>query len=176
MSRRSSIIVIGAPNAEIGETGEPLSSSRLGETLALPDGIRIWTSRGQEAFSGNDIGLAKFNAAKQGGNFAPELLQEDGDLFTGATASFIVVDVPNEQLGDEIKVFTTTAVPHKGAWSPVDRHANVLFPYVFLAENPALHDDAMNTVPQLMTGVAVDDNTDDGNRYTNQFPYILPVE
>ena len=40
----------------------------------------------------------------------------------------------------------------------------------------ALHDDAMNTVLQLMTGVAVDDNADDAKRYTARFPYILPVK
>lgn len=241
---------VGAPNAEIGEKGELVASGKTGETLTLPDGIRIWAGRGEEPFFGNGIGLAKFNAAKQNGKIAPEVFQEDGDLFAGATASFIVVDVPNDQLGKEVKVFTTTAVPHKGEWGQVDRHANVLFPYVFLADTPAvqedhgqrrpeldvkerrqaivnnvfwavsasqavegsaveyaskvadmvmpdvltyrpgttasyavdglngraLQDDAMNTVLHLMTGVAVDDNADDAKRYTDQFPYIIPVK
>ncbi|MBY6066569.1 DUF4331 domain-containing protein [Leisingera aquaemixtae] len=239
----------GAPNAAVGEAGEPLGSGKVGDTLELPDGIRVWTGRGEEPFFGNGVGLAKFNAAKQAGNFAPEIFQEDGDLFIGATASFIVVDVPNTLLGDEVKVFTTTAVPYKDEWSQVDRHANVLFPYVFLADTPAvqedhgqhrpdldveerrqaivnnvfwavsasqavegnpveyagkvadmimpdvltynpgtkasyavdglngraLQDDAMNTVLHLMTGVAIDDNADDAKRYTDQFPYIVPV-
>ena len=37
----------------------------------------------------------------------------------------------------------------------------------------ALRDDAMNTVLELMTGIAIDDHAYDGKRYTSTFPYIL---
>lgn len=240
---------IDTPNAAVGKTGELLGSGTVGETVTLPNGIRIWTGRGEDPFFGNGIGLAKFNAAKQSGIFTPEVFQEDGDLFIGATASFIVVDIPNEMLGDQVKVFTTTSVLHRGEWRQVSRHANALFPYMFLSDTPAvqedheqhrpdldvterrqaivhnvfwavsvskaeqdramkyandiadlvmpdvltyqpgsqanyavtglngraLHDDAMNTVLQLMMGVAVDDNADDTKCYMEQFPYINPV-
>lgn len=138
-----------APNAPVGETGEQIGSGNVGGTLELSNGIQAWTGRGEEPFFGNGIGLAKFNAAKQAGNFAPEVFQEDGDLFLGATASFIVVDVPNTLLGDEVKVFSTTAVPYKDEWSQVDRHANVLFPYVFLADTPAVQEDHGQHRPDL---------------------------
>lgn len=241
---------IDAPNEAVGEKGNSLGSGEVGETVELENGIRVWTGRGNDPFFGNGIGLAKFNGAKQKGEFKPGIFQEDGDLFVGATASFIVVDVPNQMLGDEVKFFTTTSVVHNGEWVQIARHANVLFPYVFLSDTPAvqedheqhrpdldveerrqaivhnvfwavstskakngsameyangiaemvmpdvltykigssasysvdglngraLHDDAMNTVLQLMTGVAVDDNADDANRYTAQFPYIVPQE
>ena len=241
---------IDSPNAAVGETGESLGSGKVGEIETMPNGIRIWTGRGQDPFFGNGVGVAKFNAAKQNGRFEPQLFMEDGDLFAGSAASFIVVDIPNELLGDEVKFFTTTSVPHKGEWSQVDRHANVLFPYVFLADTPAvqedheqhrpdldvierrqaivhnvfwavsvskaiqdevmeyannvadmvmpdvltytpgtiasyavdrlngraLHDDAMNTVLQLMTGVAIDDNASDSKRYTEQFPHIITLD
>ncbi|WP_164860802.1 DUF4331 family protein [Parasedimentitalea marina] len=138
-----------APNAPVGETGEQLGSGIVGGTLELPNGIRVWTGRGEDPFFGNGVGLAKFNAAKQAGNFAPEVFKEDGDLFIGATASFVVVDVPNTLLGDEVKVFTTTAVPHKDEWVQVDRHANVLFPYVFLSDTPAVQEDHGQHRPDL---------------------------
>ena len=237
---------IGTPNADVGEKGRLLASGMVGETIALPNGIRIWTGRGDDPFFGNGIGLAKFNGARQKGEFTPDAFKDDGDLFADGTASFIVVDVPNRMLGEQIKFFTTTAVIHKGEWKQVDRLANVLFPYVFFADTPAvmedheqhrpdldvkerrqaivnnvfwavsvsgakedgekdyankiadmimpdvitykpgtkasytvgtlngrpLQDDAMNTVLQLMHGVAIDDNADDGKRYVTQFPYI----
>ena len=36
-----------------------------------------------------------------------------------------------------------------------------------------LHDDAMNTVLELMHGVAIDDHANDGRRYETTFPYIV---
>ncbi len=140
---------IDAPNAPVGETGSMIGQGKIGETVALPDGVRAWTGRGQDPFFGNGIGLAKFNAAKQKGQFAPELFKEDGDLFVGATASFVVIDVPNRLLGDQVNVFATTAVRHKGEWSQVDRHANVLFPYVFLTDTPAVQEDHEQHRPDL---------------------------
>ena len=140
---------IGSPNAEIGETGETLGGGNVGDLLTLPGDIRVWAGRGEEPFFGNGVGLAKFNAAKQGGTFSPEIFQEDGDLFLGATSSFIVIDIPNSMLSDEIKVFTTTAVPHKGEWSQVDRHANVLFPYIFLSDTPAVQEEHEQHRPDL---------------------------
>ncbi|WP_170766338.1 DUF4331 family protein [Ruegeria lacuscaerulensis] len=241
---------VDAPNAPVGEQGKLFGSGKIGEAISLPGGIRAWVGRGQDPFFGNGVGLAKFNAAKQNGSFAPEVFKEDGDLFVGATASFVVVDVPNQMLGEEISVFTTTSVEHKGEWVQVDRHANVLFPYVFLADTPAvqedhgqhrpdldveerrqaivnnvfwavsasktkpetaveyanevadmimpdvitytpgttanyavdglngraLHDDAMNTVLQLMNGVSIDDNAYNATRYATEFPYIVSAE
>lgn len=241
---------VSTANADVGDKGELLGSGKVGGTLKLENGIRVWTGRGEETFFGNGIGLSKFNAAKQSGQFKPEIFKEDGDLFLGSTASFIVVDVPNALLSEEIKFFTTTAVTHKDEWKQVDRHANVLFPYVFLSDTPAvqedheqhrpdldvkerrqaivnnvfwavsaskaaeseavqyaneiadkmmpdvltyrpgtqaaytvenlngraLHDDAMNTALQLMTRVAIDDNADDSQRYTSEFPYIIAAE
>ncbi|WP_170414473.1 DUF4331 family protein [Ruegeria arenilitoris] len=140
---------IGSPNAEIREMGETLGGGNISELLTLPGDIRVWAGRGEEPFFGNGVGLAKFNAAKQGGTFSPEIFQENGDLFLGATSSFIVIDIPNSMLSDEIKVFTTTAVPHKGEWSQVDRHANVLFPYVFLSDTPAVQEDHEQHRPDL---------------------------
>ncbi|WP_038196771.1 hypothetical protein [Vibrio nigripulchritudo] len=119
---------IDAPNVSVGETGSMIRQGKIGETVALPDGVRARTGRGQDPFFG------KFNAAKQKGQFAPELFKEDGDLFVGATARFVVIDVPNRLLGEQVNVFATTAVRHKGEWSQVDRHTNVLFPYVFLTD------------------------------------------
>ncbi|BCL73751.1 hypothetical protein TUMSATVNIG1_57360 (plasmid) [Vibrio nigripulchritudo] len=111
---------IDAPNASVGETGPMIGQGKIGETVALPDGVRAWTGGGQGPFFGNGIGLAKFNAAKQKGQFAPELFKQDGELFVGATASFVVIDVPNRLLGEQVNVFATTAVRHKGEWSQVD--------------------------------------------------------
>ena len=241
---------IDVPNAAVGEKGTLLGKGKLGETMSLPSGIRVWAGKGDDPFFGNGVGLSKFNAAKQKGEFTPGIFKEDGDLFAGSAASFIVVDVPNQMLGNEVKFFTTTSVKHKGDWAQVDRHANVLFPYVFFADTPAvqedheqhrpdldvkerrqaivnnvfwavstsktkqgsameyannvadmlmpdvltykpgtkasyavdglngrpLHDDAMNTVLEMMNGVAIDDNANDANRYTLQFPYIVPGE
>lgn len=241
---------VDVPNAAVGEQGELLGSGKAGEAISLPGGIQAWVGRGQDPFFGNGVGLAKFNAAKQQGSFAPDVFKEDGDLFASATASFIVVDVPNQMLGEEISVFTTSSVEHKGEWVQVDRHANVLFPYVFLADTPAvqedhgqhrpdldveerrqaivnnvfwavsasetkpgsaveyanevadmimpdvityapgttasyavgglngraLHDDAMNTVLELMNGVSIDDNANDAKRYTAEFPYIVSAD
>ena len=140
---------IDAPNAKVGVKGKRLGSGKVGETVMFSNGVRVWTGRGADPFFGNGIGLAKFNAAKQKGNFSPELFKEDGDLFVGATASFIVVDIPNKMLGDEIKVFTTTSVQHKGEWAQVARHANVLFPYVFLSDTPAVQEDHEQHRPDL---------------------------
>jgi len=242
------IRMIDAPNASVGEPGDLLGGGKVGEDFTLQNGIGVWTGRGDEPFFGNGVGLAKFNSAKQEGRFAPDVFKEDGDLFAGATASFLVVDVPNQMLGEQVKFFTTTSVMHRGKWAQIDRHANVLFPYVFLADTPAvqedhgqhrpdldveerrqaivnnvfwavsaskakpdgameyanriadmimpdvltykvgtvaryavtglngraLPDDAMNTVLQLMNGVAVDDNAYNAKRYTAQFPYIIP--
>ena len=242
-----SISKIDTPNAKVGEKGKPIGNGQVGKKINLSNGMRVWVGRGNDPFFGNGVGLAKFNAAKQKGTFAPEVFKEDGDLFIGATASFIVVDVPNKMLGSEVKFFTTTSVFYKDEWRQVDRHANVLFPYVFLSDTPAvhedhgqhrpdldvaerrqtiihnvfwatsvagakpavakkhaykvadmvmpdvmnykigtkanytvnglngraLHDDAMNTVLQLMTGVAIDDNANNAMRYKIQFPYII---
>jgi len=38
----------GAPNAAAGEAGAPLGSGKVGDTLELPDGIRVWTGLGEE--------------------------------------------------------------------------------------------------------------------------------
>lgn len=140
---------IDAPNAAIGEKGALLGRGKVGKIVSLPGAIRIWTGRGKDPFFGNGVGLGKFNAAKQKGDFAPALFKQDGDLFGGATASFIVVDIPNQMLGDEVKVFTTTSVKHKGEWAQVDRHANVLFPYVFLSDTPAVNEDHDQRRPDL---------------------------
>ena len=137
------------PNADVGEKGGLAGSGQVGETLVMSNGIRIWAGRGEDPFFGNGVGLAKFNAAKQKGLFQPELFREDGDLFAGATASFIVLDIPNSMLGKEVKVFTTTSVIHKGEWAQVDRHANVLFPYVFLSDTPAVQEDHEQHRPEL---------------------------
>ena len=40
----------------------------------------------------------------------------------------------------------------------------------------ALHDDAMNTVLELMNGVSIDDNANDAKRYTAEFPYIVSAD
>ena len=104
---------IEAPNVSVGEKGEQIGHGKIGKTIKLPDGIRVWTGRGEEPFFGNGVGLKKFNMAKRGDKFSPEIFAEDKDLFIGATASFIVVDIPNKLLGDQVKVFTTTSVPHK---------------------------------------------------------------
>ncbi len=241
--------MISSPNGDIGDAGEQLGSGAVGSAFDLANGVRVWTGRGQDPFFGNGVDLAKFNAAKQGGRFTPEVFSESGDLFAAGTASFIVVDLPNEMLDDEIAVFTTSAVNDRGSWRQVDRHANVLFPYVFLADTPAvqyehdqsrpdtddtrraaivnnvfwaastadplrsdaaayaadvgdmlmpdvltyrlgsaasykidamngrpLQDDAMNTVLQVLTGVPVDDNANDQQRYSDRFPYIVATE
>ncbi|WP_282611416.1 DUF4331 family protein [Pelagibius sp. Alg239-R121] len=140
---------VDTPNAAVGEQGEQLGGGKIGETVNLADGIQVWTGRGDDPFFGNGVGLAKFNAAKQQGKFTPDVFKEDGDLFDGATASFIVVDVPNQMLGEKVSVFTTTSVEHKGEWSQVDRHANVLFPYVFLSDTPAVQEDHGQHRPDL---------------------------
>ncbi len=241
---------IDAPNAPVGEAGKVLGNGKVGEAIVLSNGVRVWAGRGRDPFFGNGIDLGKFNAAKRAGKFEPKLFKTSGDLFAASAASFIVVDVPNTMLGSEIKVFTTTAVKHKGDWVQAARHANVLFPYVFLNDTPAvqedheqhrpdsdvkerrqavvnnafwaasvsqakkcdtmayankvadavmpdvltykpgtkarytigslngrpLHDDAMNTVLQLMYGVAIDDSANDMKRYKTAFPYIVSAK
>ncbi|GAA6164025.1 hypothetical protein NBRC116590_17290 [Pelagimonas sp. KU-00592-HH] len=237
-------------NADIGATSEHLANGTVGEAFSLPGGVQVWAGRGVDPFFGNGVGLAGFNAKRQAGTFSPEAFQEGGDLFAEATASFIVLDVPNELLSDEIRYFTSTAVVHNEEWHQIDRLANVLFPYVFFADTPAvqedhqqhrpdtdvserrqaavnnvfmatslsgaqegnelayaqevadvilpdvityktgtqasytldamngraLHDDAMNTVLNLMNGLAVDDQVNNAGRYGSAFPYILAVE
>ncbi len=241
---------IAAPNADVGEAGDTIGSGTVGEAMELEGGIHVWTGRGQDPFFGNGIDLAEFSANRAAGKFTPEVFEKSGDLFTGATASFIVAEIPNEMLGDEIKVFTTASVPYQGGWAQVSRHANVLFPYIFFADTPtvqedheqhrpdedvemrrkalvnnafwavsvadaqggnamayanqvadavmpdvltyrpgseagyalgdlngrALDDDAMNTVLEMMHGVAIDDRADDASRHTAEFPYIIPAE
>jgi hypothetical protein len=132
---------IGAPNADVGEAGDALGSGAVGETVELDGGIFVWTGRGQDPFFGNGIDLAEFSANRAAGKFTPEVFEKSGDLFTGATASFIVADIPNEMLGAEIKVFTTTSVPYQDGWAQVSRHANVLFPYIFFADTPTVQED-----------------------------------
>ncbi|EFO31555.1 conserved hypothetical protein [Roseibium sp. TrichSKD4] len=239
-----------SPNSPIGEKGNPIGQGKVGAAFEITGGIRIWAGRGNDPFFGNGIGLADFNDSRQRGQFKPDAFKEGGDLFANATASFIVADIPNSMLGDKVKYFTTTATMHKGEWRQVDRLANVLFPYVFLADTPAvqedhqqhrpdldveerrqavvnntfwavsvsgsqkgremeyaqtvadlvmpdvitytigskanyvvdelngrpLQDDAMNTVLQLMNGVAIDDFANDGKRYREEFPYISPAK
>jgi len=238
---------IDKPNASVGSLGQQIGKGKLGREIILSNRIRVWAGRGLEPFFGNGIGLGKFNALKKSGRFSPEVFKQDGDLFSNSSASFIVVDVPNKLLGRQVNFFTTAAVKHKDEWRQVDRHANVLYPYIFLSDTPAvyedheqhrpdsdikerrqaivnnifwaasvaglkpneamkhanfsadkitpdllnyvvgtkasyrinklngrpLHDDAMNTALELMTGVAIDDNAYDGKRYSNKFPYII---
>lgn len=137
------------PNTAVSEKGKLLGKGKVNQVINLPNDIRIWTGRGKEPFYGNGIDLAKFNAAKQQGEFKPELFKESGDLFKGSTASFIVVDVPNQLLGNQVKFFTTTSVKHKEKWAQVDRHANVLFPFVFLSDTPAVQEDHGQHRPDL---------------------------
>lgn len=244
------VSMLPSPNAPVGEKGNMIGTGKVGTAFETSDGLRIWTGRGYDPFFGNGVGLSGFNDARRKGQFLPEAFKEGGDLFANGTASFIVVDVPNTILGEQVKYFTTTAVMHKGEWKQVDRLANVLFPYVFLADTPAvqedheqhrpdldvkerrqaivnnafwavsvsgaqkgremeyaqktadmvmpdvitysigskatysaeelngrpLHDDAMNTVLQLMNGMAIEDYVDDGKRYREEFPYIIPTE
>lgn len=239
---------VAKPNAPVGEKGELAATGKVGDVFDLTNGIRVWTGRGEDPFFGNGVGLAGFNGARQKGQFSPDTFKERGDLFDGTTASFIVVDIPNKILGEQVKYFTTTALIHKGEWPQIGRLANVLFPYVFMADTPAvqedheqhrpdldvkerrqaivnnvfwavsvsgaregqemeyaqkvgnmimpdvitytvgskanysvsrlngrpLHDDAMNTVMQLMNGVAIEDYANDGKRYRTKFPYINP--
>ena len=241
---------INAPNADVGDAGDTQGNGAVGQTIELDGGIHIWTGRGQDPFFGNGIDLAEFSANRSAGQFTPEVFEKSGDLFVGATASFIVADIPNDMLGNEIKVFTTTSVPYQDGWAQVSRHANVLFPYIFFADTPtvqedheqhrpdedvamrrkalvnnafwavsvanaqagnemayanqvadalmpdvltyqpgseasyalgnlngrSLDDDAMNTVLELMHGIAIDDHANDANRYSAEFPYIIATE
>ena len=139
---KATIGLIDNPNAAIGEQGETIGSASAGETFELDNGIKGWAGRVNEPFFGNGAGLGAHNANKAKGVIDPEAFNiEQPDLFTGATNSSIVVEVPNTMLGDQVKFFITTAAMHKGEWAQVNREANVLMPYVFFADSPAVQED-----------------------------------
>lgn len=132
---------IGMPNADVGTRGDYMAGGRIGSEITLDNGVHIWTGRGIEPFFGNGKGWAAFSAAKQAGAYKPELFKPDGDLFVKSHSSFIVLDIPNSMLGGKIGVFQSTAVNYKGEWRQVDRHAQVLIPYIFLADTHAEFED-----------------------------------
>ena len=132
---------VDEPDAVEGQKGEKVGKGEIATIIHLKNGVRAWIGRGKEPFFGNGVDLAKFNAAKQEGRFKPELFKESGDLFVESSASFFVLDIPNEMLGKQVKFFNTTATKIKGEWKQIDRHANVLFPYIFLSDTPAVQED-----------------------------------
>ena len=139
---KASIGLIDHPNAEIGKQGEMIGTVNVGEAFELVNGIKGWAGRVNEPFFGNGVGLAAYNTKKSQGKFEPDAFDiEQPDLFTGATNSSIVIEIPNHILGDEINYFVTTATEHKGEWTQVNRKANVLMPYVFFADTPAIQED-----------------------------------
>lgn len=136
------VSLVDSPNAAIGTQGEHIGIIKVGETFELKNGMRGWAGRVQEPFFGNGVGLADFNAKKANGEFAPQAFDiEQPDLFSGATNSSIVLEIPNKLLGEQVKYYITTATNHKGEWTQVNREANVLMPYVFFADTPAVQED-----------------------------------
>lgn len=130
-----------APNGEVGAVGDPIGEGTIGETIELPNGIKVWAGAIHDPFYGNSPSLGLLKAQLNAGQpYDPDIWAQAGgaSIFVGRKAGAIVLDVPNSLLDSTVRVFMTTAIQQGDDWQQVQYSANPLLSHTMLFENEAL--------------------------------------
>lgn len=132
---------LNEPNAKPGVKGEKIGAGKVGETVQLDNGIKIWTGVIKDPFYGNSPSLGSMRAQLNDGTpYDPAIWGQAGgkSIFVGRKQSTMVLDVPDAMLGKQIRVFMTTAIKDGDGWEQIQFSANPLMSHLMLYENEAL--------------------------------------
>jgi hypothetical protein len=122
--------------APLEAAGELLAEGRVGDTLSLPGGGRVWTGLAGDPFFGNGIGLGAFmQALMVEKRFDPTAFAVGGNLFARRNVTGIVLEVLTATLGaGSIGVWQTTSLHDHEARAQINREANPMMPYLFIVD------------------------------------------
>lgn len=128
------------PNGRVGETGVDIGKGKVGGSVNLKDKIELWTGIIKDPFYGNSSGLGAYSAQLKAGKYDPQVWKSASgtNIFKDQECGAIVLEIPNEMLGKNIKVFMTTALKENGKWSQVQYSANPLLSHVMYFEDEAV--------------------------------------
>ncbi len=139
------IKIYAAPSAnpELGNKGKRIGKGKLNETIYLKNGMQVWTSIVKDPFNGNGEGIyAKMKPAVAKGEWDETAFSslKGHDLFKGKNIVTIVVDIPNEMLGDKIYYHASSSAKIKGTekghghahWHRINRIGHVLLPHLYM--------------------------------------------
>lgn len=132
--------LLDQPNADVGAMGSEVADITLGEETTLDNGIRVWAGLGKDPFFGNSPALGVFRAQQAQGIYDPEVwVKASGDnIFSGRLCSPIVMEIPNELLGEEIRAFATSAYQNDGVWEQAQYVGIPLIPHTTMFESDLL--------------------------------------
>lgn len=132
-----------SPNPQLGDKGKRIGKGTINETIHLKNGMRVWAGIVKDPFNGNGEALyGKLKATVEKGEWDETVFSSDkgNDLFKTAKIATIVVDVPNEMLGNKIYYHASSAAKIKGTekghdhahWHRVNRIGHVLLPHLYM--------------------------------------------
>lgn len=128
------------PNGAVGAIGAQVAAGAIGARVDAANGMRIWAGTAKDPFYGNSPGLGLFRAKLNSGVYDSKAwtAAKGANIFSGRLSSVIVLEVPNQLLGGDVKVFMTTAVKSGAQWEQVQYSANPLFSHAMLFESETL--------------------------------------
>ncbi|MEW5248694.1 DUF4331 family protein [Microbulbifer discodermiae] len=132
---------IDNPNAKIGDRGELVTTGKVGSTLTLDNGIKIWSGRVIEPYFVDAYDFGSFHEGINNGKLDKNAFKKtEKDIFDEARISAIVVEIPNKLLPETVYVYGTTATQESdhNMWVQINRMGNVLVPYMFLWDSPTV--------------------------------------
>jgi len=127
---------INNANGRLGTKGKLIGSGLAGQTVNFANGMKLWTGVVYDPFFGNAAGIQAFVPALGKGKFSPELYDNGQDFFKQNHVAAIVLEVPNDLLGDTVDFFTSTVMEMGDKWVQINRQANPLMTHLFLLGDP----------------------------------------
>ena len=132
---------IDEPNADVGQQGNKIGASSLGQTVTFDNGIKIWAGLARDPFMGNAVGITTFKQRLNEGMFDVHAFDNAEDFFADKMEGSIVLEVPNQMLSEDVHYFVTTAMKLDDGWKQINRAANVLMTHLFFGNNtPEIHE------------------------------------
>ncbi|MCT4712786.1 DUF4331 domain-containing protein [Enterobacteriaceae bacterium H11S18] len=143
---------LAAPDAPVGEKGQPIGTGELNKKTALAEGVRVWAGVVKDPFFANSQGVERLQQQLSKGTYDPAIWAsaKRKNSFSGRKCAAIVLDVPNKLLGKTVNVFMTTAVPKDSSWEQVQYSALPLLSYFMFDDNKTLKSEHNRSRPGNM--------------------------
>jgi hypothetical protein len=98
--RQSVRLLRGSGQEAFGGDGEVLAEGATGMVVDGPQQVRLYAGIAADMFFGNRAGLHKFRDEVAAGRFDPHVFDDGVNFFDGRNVTAIVVEVPNELIGE----------------------------------------------------------------------------
>lgn len=144
------------PNPAPGVVGTKIGEGVIGQAGTLSGDIRSYADVVRDPFYGNAIGLEAFRAQNLKGEYDEGVWQAAGNknVFADRKVGSLVLEVPNEMLGEKVYAFFSTSVKSDDGYKQVNYSALPLMSHLMMFDDSLLrmaHDASRPTEEHSVT-------------------------